>query len=70
MAFAMSRGTRAKTDRIDAELITQFMLFHPEAGRTLPNDNLPSAPDFRGAYNYVSDVVKTNFLLSMAQPCE
>ncbi|WP_244271331.1 IS110 family transposase [Thalassospira sp. GB04J01] len=39
-AFAMSRGTRAKTDRIDAELIARFMLFRPEAGRTLPSDNL------------------------------
>lgn len=39
-AFAMSRGTRAKTDRIDAELIAHFMVFRPEAGRTLPSDNL------------------------------
>jgi len=39
-AFAMSRGTRAKTDRIDAELIARFMMFRPEAGRTLPSDNL------------------------------
>jgi len=39
-AFALSRGTRAKTDRIDAELIAGFMLFRPEAGRTLPNENL------------------------------
>ena len=29
-AFALSRGTRAKTDRIDAELIARFMLFRPE----------------------------------------
>jgi transposase len=36
----MSRGTRAKTDRIDAELIARFMLFRPEVGRTLPSDNL------------------------------
>lgn len=36
----MSRGTRAKTDRIDAELIARFMLFRPDAGRTLPSDNL------------------------------
>lgn len=36
----MSRGTRAKTDRIDAELIARFVLFRPEAGRTLPSDNL------------------------------
>ena len=39
-AFALSRGTRAKTDRIDAELIARFMLFRPEAGRTLPSENL------------------------------
>ncbi|CAN7746668.1 IS110 family transposase [Mesorhizobium sp. LjNodule214] len=39
-AFALSRGTRAKTDRIDAELIAGFMLFRPEAGRTLPSENL------------------------------
>lgn len=39
-AFARSRGTRAKTDRIDAELIARFMLFRPEAGRVLPSDNL------------------------------
>lgn len=39
-AFALSRGTRAKTDRIDAELITRFMLFRPEAGRRLPSENL------------------------------
>ncbi|SED16055.1 transposase [Rhodobacter sp. 24-YEA-8] len=39
-AFAMSRGTRAKTDRIDAELIARFMLFRPDAGRMLPGHNL------------------------------
>ena len=39
-AFALSRGTRAKTDRIDAELIARFMLFRSEAGRTLPSENL------------------------------
>lgn len=39
-AFALSRGTRAKTDRIDAELIARFMLLRPEAGRTLPSGNL------------------------------
>lgn len=38
-AFALSRGTRAKTDRIDAELIARFMLSRPEAGRTLPNES-------------------------------
>ncbi|WP_435171030.1 hypothetical protein [Falsirhodobacter sp. 1013] len=37
----MSRGTRAKTDRIDAELDGQFLLFRPEAGLTLPDDNFP-----------------------------
>jgi transposase len=30
-AFALSRGTLAKTDRIDAELIARFMAFRPEA---------------------------------------
>lgn len=35
-AFARSRGTRAKTDRIDAELIARFFAFRPEAGRRLP----------------------------------
>ncbi|MET3794744.1 IS110 family transposase [Aquamicrobium terrae] len=39
-AFALSRGTRAKTDRIDAELIARFMLFRPDAGRSLPSENL------------------------------
>ena len=39
-AFARSRGTRAKTDQIDAELIARFMLFRPEAGRMLPSENL------------------------------
>lgn len=39
-AFATSRGTRAKTDRVDAELIGRFMLFRPEAGRRLPNEKL------------------------------
>ncbi len=39
-AFALSRGTRAKTDRIDAELIARFMAFRPAAGRELPDENL------------------------------
>ncbi len=39
-AFAASRGTRAKTDRIDAELIARFMLFRPDAGRELPHEKL------------------------------
>lgn len=39
-AFAASRGTRAKTDRIDAELIARFMAFRPEAGRALPHRKL------------------------------
>lgn len=29
-ALALSRGTRAKTDRIGAGLIVRFMLFRPE----------------------------------------
>lgn len=39
-AFAASRGTRAKTDRIDAELIARFMSFRPDAGRSLPHGKL------------------------------
>ena len=39
-AFAASRGTRAKTDRIDAELIARFMVFRPESGRSLPHKKL------------------------------
>ena len=39
-AFALSRGTLAKTDRIDAELIARFMAFRPEAGRELPDKNI------------------------------
>lgn len=39
-AFAASRGTRAKTDRIDAELIARFMVFRPDAGRNLPHEKL------------------------------
>ncbi|MDF3608380.1 IS110 family transposase [Paracoccus sp. DMF-8] len=37
-AFAASRSTRAKTDRIDAELIARFMAFRPDAGRVLPHE--------------------------------
>ena len=39
-AFGKSRGTSAKTDRIDAELIARFMAFRPEAGRRLPSGKL------------------------------
>lgn len=39
-AFAQSHGTRAKTDRIDAELIARFFAFRPEAGRSLPAEKL------------------------------
>ena len=39
-AFATSRGTRAKTDRIDAELIARFLAFRPDAGRRLPHEKL------------------------------
>ena len=39
-AFAASCGTRAKTDRIDAELIARFMVFRPDAGRNLPQEKL------------------------------
>lgn len=39
-ACAASRGTRAKTDSIDAELIARFIAFRPEAGRSLPHKKL------------------------------
>uniref|UniRef100_UPI0035711EAF IS110 family transposase n=1 Tax=Marivita lacus TaxID=1323742 RepID=UPI0035711EAF len=39
-AFAQSRCTTAKTDRIDAELIARFFAFRPEAGRNLPVEKL------------------------------
>ena len=39
-SFGRSRGTLAKTDRIDAELIACFMAFRPEAGRRLPSGKL------------------------------
>lgn len=39
-AFAQSRGVRAKTDRIDAELIARFFAFLPKAGRSLPAEKL------------------------------
>ncbi len=35
-----SRGIRAKTDRIDAELIARFFAFRPDAGRSLPAEKL------------------------------
>ena len=38
--LAMSQRARAKTDCIGAELIARFMRFRPEAGPTLPSDNL------------------------------
>jgi transposase len=39
-AFAASCGSRAKTDRIDAKLISRLMAFRPDAGRTLPAQKL------------------------------
>ncbi len=39
-AFARSLGTRAKTDRIDAEPIAHFLIFRPDAGRVLPAEHL------------------------------
>ena len=35
-AFGRSRGTWAKTDRTDTELIARFVVFRPEAGYRLP----------------------------------
>ena len=37
-AFAQSRGTRAKTDWIGAELIARFFAFRTEAGCKLPTE--------------------------------
>ena len=39
-AFGRSRGTSARAERIDAELIARFMAFRPEAGRRLPSGRL------------------------------
>ncbi|MDO5756727.1 MAG: transposase, partial [Rhodobacterales bacterium] len=39
-SFAASRGTRSKTDRIDAELIARSMMFRPDAGRVAPHESL------------------------------
>jgi len=39
-AFGQSRGTRAKTDRVDAELIARFFAFQPDAGRSFPAEKL------------------------------
>lgn len=39
-AFAQSRGTRAKTDRIDTELFARVFTFRLEAGRSLPAEIL------------------------------
>ena len=38
-AFAKSQGKRAKTDRIDAQLIAEFAAFRPTCGRRLPEQN-------------------------------
>jgi hypothetical protein len=40
-AFALSWGTRAKTDRIDEGLIAPFMAFISEVGRDLRGENIP-----------------------------
>jgi|SRR6056297_267187 len=45
-AFSQSRGTRAKTDRIDAELIARFFSFHPEAGCSLPVEKATHSQSF------------------------
>ena len=39
-AFAASRGTQARTERIDVELIARFMMFRPDAKRVLPHEKL------------------------------
>jgi transposase len=38
--FTASCGTRAKTDKIDAEMIARFLAFRPEAGRCIPPEKL------------------------------
>lgn len=38
--FTASCGTRAKTDKIDAEMIARFLAFRPEAGRCIPSEKL------------------------------
>jgi len=39
-AFARATGSLAKTDPIDARLISQYMAFRPHSGRRLPAENL------------------------------
>ena len=39
-AFARCCGTRAKTDRIDAQILAAFCAFRPEAGRSLHDKSL------------------------------
>ncbi|WP_162150953.1 transposase [Ahrensia sp. 13_GOM-1096m] len=39
-AFARATGALAKTDPIDARLITKFMAFRPDSGRKLPAKKL------------------------------
>ena len=57
-AFGRSRGTLAKTDRIDAELIARFMAFRPEAGRSLPNGKLRDLRTLTTARRQLVDVRK------------
>ncbi|MBU2961439.1 transposase [Citreicella sp. C3M06] len=38
-AFARSLGTRARSDRTDAELIARFIIFRPGGGRALPAEH-------------------------------
>ena len=39
-AFARACGQLAKTDRIDAQIIAQFIAFRPDAGRRFPCQNI------------------------------
>lgn len=52
-AFAQSRGTRAKTDRIDAELIACFLASRPDAGRSLPAEKLRVLRRWPRAFAYL-----------------
>ena len=47
-AFGRSRGTLARTDRIDAELIARFMAFRPEAKADLRNGTAEPVEDLSG----------------------
>ena len=57
-AFGKSRGTHAKTDRIDPELIARFMAFRPEAGRRLPHKKLRHLRSLTTKRKQLVDILK------------